>query len=88
MVMTEIPDTNNHDYYPHDARRAILAAVPKQHDFGGWLAALLANAAADLGSTRALTAALPSSWEADLVQQLVNGSVGWDDYLADYRSPS
>jgi hypothetical protein len=43
------------------------------------LARVLATAAAELGSTAALTAGRPGSWEADLVQQLVRGTVGEDD---------
>ena len=67
------------------AAAAIVDAVREEHDFGSWLAGVLANAAAELGSTAALTAGRPGSWEADLVQQLVRGTVGWDDdYLANY----
>ncbi len=74
--------------YTKDAHRAILQAVRDENDFGGWLAGVLASVSADLGSTLALTAGRPGSWEADLVQQLVKGTVGWDDdYLADYGSP-
>jgi hypothetical protein len=82
--MTEIAGTGNGDYTT-DAHTAILQAVRDQHDFGGWLAAVLASVSADLGSTDALTAGRPGSWEAALVQQLVKGTVGYDDdYLADY----
>ena len=71
--------------YTDRATTAIVDAVREEHDFGGWLARVLATAAAELGSTAALTAGRPGSWEADLVQQLVRGTVGWDDdYLADY----
>ena len=85
--MTEFPDATN-GAYTAKAHTAILAAVREQHDFGGWLAGVLASVAADLGSTSALTAGRPGSWEADLVQQLVKGTVGWDDdYLADYKEP-
>ena len=71
--------------YTDRATTAILDAVREEHDFGGWLAQVLATAAAELGSTAALTAGRPGSWEADLVQQLVRGTVGWDDdYLTDY----
>jgi hypothetical protein len=39
---------------------------------------------AELGSTDALTAGRPGSWEADLVQLLAKGTVGWDgEYLGD-----
>ena len=71
--------------YTDRAATAIADAVREEHDFGGWLARVLATAAAELGSTAALTAGRPGSWEADLVQQLVRGTVGWDDdYLANY----
>jgi hypothetical protein len=73
--------------YTNDAHTAILQAARDEHDFGGWLADVLASPAADLGSTDALTAVRPGSWEASLVQQLVKGTVGWDDdYLADYKA--
>jgi len=81
--MTDLTNADNGDY-TRDARAAILAAAREQPDFGGWIASVLASVAADLGSTAALTAGRPGSWEADLVQQLVKGTVGWDDeYLAD-----
>jgi hypothetical protein len=71
--------------YTDQAVSAIVDAAREQHDFSGWLAQVLATAAADLGSTAALTVGRPGSWEANLVQQLVRGTVGWDDdYLADY----
>jgi len=71
--------------YTDRAATAIVDAVREQHDFGGWLARVLATAAAELGSTAALTASRPGSWEADLIQQLVRGTVGWDDdYLVGY----
>ncbi len=85
--MTEILDARSGDYTT-DAYRAILQAVRGQPDFGGWLAGVLASVSADLGSTFALTAGRPGSWEADLVQQLVKGTVGYDDdYLAEYKEP-
>ena len=71
--------------YTDRATTAIARAVREEHDFGGWLAQVLATAAAELGSTAALTAGRPGSWEADLVQQLVRAPSAWDDdYLADY----
>lgn len=82
-------DTADNGSYANAAHTAILAAVRDQHDFGGWLASVLSGVAAELGSTDALTAGRPGSWEAGLVQQLVKGTVGWDDdYLANYRSAS
>ena len=83
--MPDNVDAASHDY-TQEARTAILAAVGEQHDFGGWLAGVLSSAAAELGSSDALIAGRPGSWEADLVRQLVKGTVGWDDdYLADYK---
>ena len=65
--------------YTDRAAAAIVDAIREEHDFGGWLAQVLATAAAELGSTAALTAGRRGSWEADLIQQLVHGTVGWDD---------
>ncbi len=77
--------TSPEQSYTDRATAAILEAVREKHDFGGWLAQILATAAAELGCTAALTAGRPGSWEASLVQQLVRGTVGWDDeYLANY----
>jgi hypothetical protein len=74
------------DNYTMRAAQAVLEAARSEHDFGGWLAHVLAAAAAELGSTDALTAGRPGSWEADLVQRLVKGTVGWsDEYLADHK---
>ncbi len=68
-----------HPNYFAAARDAVLQAVDHEHDFAGWFAFVLAAAASELGSTAALTAQRPGSWEADLVQRLVKGTVGWDD---------
>jgi hypothetical protein len=70
--------------YTARAAIAVLDAVREEHDFGGWLARVLAIVAAELGASAALTAGRPGSWEADLVQQLVRGTVGWDDDCLDY----
>ncbi len=84
--MTESAADNRADY-TRDAHQAILAAVRDQRDFGGWLAGVLASVSAELGSTDALIASRPGSWEADLIRQLFKGTVGWDDdFLADHRS--
>jgi hypothetical protein len=66
----------------------IAQAARTEHDFGGWLADVLAGAAAQLGSADALVAGRPGSWEAALVLQLVHGTVGWDDEsLSGYAAP-
>ena len=82
-AVRSLPEQNN---FSQRAAAAIVEAARGEHDFGGWLGEVLATAAAELGSTAALTAGRPGSWEADLVQRLVRGTVGWEDeYLRDYR---
>jgi Helix-turn-helix len=64
------------------AVRALTQAARTEHDFAGWLAAVLADVAGNLGSADELTIGRPGSWEADHVQQLVKGTVGHaDEYL-------
>jgi hypothetical protein len=64
---------------------AVIDAARREHDFGGWFADVLACVAAQLGSSAALTAGRPGSWEAALVRQLLAGTVGEDDeMLGDY----
>jgi hypothetical protein len=75
-------------HYTQKASTAVLAAARAEHDFAGWLAAVLAQVASELGSSDAITAGRPGSWEADLVQQLTKGTVGYnDEFLSDYRGP-
>ena len=65
--------------YTARAVAAVIAAARTEHDFAGWLAGVLAAAAGQLGSSDALIAGRPGSWEASLVDQLVKGTVGHDD---------
>lgn len=67
------------DRYTRDARRAVLAAARTEHDFAGWLASVLASVAGQLGSSDALLAGRPGSWEASHVRALLSGTVGDDD---------
>jgi len=68
--------------YTRQAAVAITNAARAEHDFAGWLAAVLADVAGRLGSSEALTAGRPGAWEASLVDQLVKGTVGYgDEYL-------
>ena len=67
--------------YTHRGYNAVLIAEGGEHDFGGWLAGILKSVAADLGSSDVHTAGRPGSREADLVQLLVKGTVGWYDYI-------
>ena len=65
---------------------ALTTAVQHEHDFAGWLADVLAAVAARHGSSYALIAGRPGSWEASLVTNLVRGTVGLDDeHLDSYR---
>lgn len=74
--------------YTRAAADALTAAVDAEQDFPGWLAAVLAQVAARKGSSDALTAGRPGSWEASLIGQLVKGTVGQDDeYLPEPDSP-
>ena len=65
--------------YTSRALDAITEAVITETDFPSWLAGVLARAAASRGSSYALIAGRPGSWEARLVKNLVCGTVGWDD---------
>jgi hypothetical protein len=66
---------------------ALTAGHSAEHDFAGWLADVLARVAARLGSSAAVVDGRPGSWEAALVLQLVQGTVGEDDgFLASYRA--
>jgi hypothetical protein len=81
-----MPGRHSMPSYTRAAVDALTRAVDKEHDFPGWLAGVLARVAARKGSSDALTAGRPGSWEAALVDQLVKGTVGHDDeYLPDYR---
>jgi hypothetical protein len=52
--------------YTRSAIKAIARAADAEHDFAGWLAGVLAQIAARKGSSGALTAGRPGSWEAAL----------------------
>jgi hypothetical protein len=72
--------------YTERATAAIVEAVRHEGGFGGRLAQVLSGAGAQLASSDALTAGRPGSREADLMQQPVKGTVGWnDEYLDGYR---
>jgi hypothetical protein len=70
--------------YTGEATRAVLQAARIEPDFSGWLAQVLATVAGQLGSSAALTAGRPGSWEASHLRQLLAGTVGEaDEYLPD-----
>jgi hypothetical protein len=65
--------------YTRQATTALIRAARAEHDFAGWLARVLATAAGQLGGSDEVTIGRPGSWEASLVDQLVKGTVGYDD---------
>ena len=68
--------------YTAKAVQLITQAARAEHDFADWLASVLAQAAGQLGSSDALTAGRPGSWEGALIDELVKGTVGYgDEYL-------
>ena len=70
--------------YTRSAVAALTRAVGAEGDFAGWLAAVLARTAAEVGGSGAILAGRPGSWESALVRQLLAGTVGEDDeYLPD-----
>ena len=71
--------------YTTQAATAILEAARAEHDFAGWLAAILAAVMACLDEGASLTDGRPGSWEAALVGQLVDGTAGAAD-LAGYAA--
>jgi len=63
----------------------MVTASEAEGDFAGWLADVLCQVAARRGSTAALVSGRSGSWEAGLVLQLVQGTVGpADEYLDSY----
>lgn len=57
----------------------LRAGLHAEADFPGWAARVLTRLAAAEGSSAALTAGRPGSWEAALVRQLVAGYAGEED---------
>lgn len=75
------------DTYDDRATGAVLSAHQAGLDIAEWVAGVLARAAATLGSTEALLANRPGSWEAAHVRALLAGTVGEaDEGLADYAA--
>jgi hypothetical protein len=78
--------TGDVDQVTREAVRTLRIGHATVHDFSDWLASVLSSVAAELGSSDALVAGRPGSWEAAKVIELVKGTVGWDDeYLAQHR---
>jgi hypothetical protein len=72
--------------YTFAAAAAITRAAGHEHDFGRWLAMLLCQAAARLGSSDALVKGRPGGWEARDVLHLVRQTAGdHDEHLSRYK---
>lgn len=85
-MSSDAGESGTGESYTSRALDAITEAVIAEPDFPSWLAGVLARAAASRGSSYALIAGRPGSWEARLVKNLVCGTVGWDDEsLSSYR---
>jgi hypothetical protein len=67
------------DHYRAAVRALTALTRETEHDFPGVIARTLAQVAGNLGSSDALTESRPGSWEASFIDQLVKGTVGYDD---------
>lgn len=66
---------------------ALTEAARADVDVADFLAHVASAVAANVGGIEQLLAGRSGSWEADLVRQLVAGTVGWDEqYLHEYRT--
>ena len=67
------------DHYRAAVRALTALARETEHDLPGLLASILAQVAGNLGSSYAIIASRPGSWEASDIEHLVTGTVGEDD---------
>lgn len=74
--------------YTLAATAAVTTAARAEHDFGRWLAVILCQAAAHLGSPAALTLGRPGGWEAGHVLALVRDTAGHQDQAPCCTGPS
>lgn len=61
--------------------RTLAGGWKEPADFSDFLASALGAVAANLGTVDLVTAGRPGSWESSLVEQLIHGTVGYDDAL-------
>lgn len=61
--------------------RTLAGGQVEPADFAGFLASALGAVAGNLGDVDLVTAGRPGSWESDLVDQLVRGTVGFGQEL-------
>jgi hypothetical protein len=65
--------------YTARALAAVIEAARTERDFAEWLTHLLAAVAGEMGSSYALIAGRPGSWEAAKLEDLLTSTVGGDD---------
>jgi hypothetical protein len=70
-----------------DAVRLLTEAARSTGDFAEFVTLAVAGAAANIGSTDALLAGRPGSWEAHYVREMLTAAVGYDEqYLMEHRT--
>jgi hypothetical protein len=70
-----------------DAVRVLTEAARSTGDFAEFVTLAVAGAAANIGSTDALLAGRPGSWEAHYVREMLTAAVGYDEqYLMEHRT--
>lgn len=67
------------DHYRAAVRALTALARQTEHDLPGVIARVLGQVAGNLGSSYAVIASRPGSWEASSIEQLLTGTVGDDD---------
>lgn len=65
--------------YTAAAVAALVEAHAAERDWGGWMAAVLAQAAAQVGGSEALVSGRPGSWESAAIRGFLASIVGPDD---------
>ena len=80
-----MPDAD-HDYTRDAVNAIVVMARQQEYDLPGWISRVLASAAAELGSSAALVASRPGSWEAAALLDFVHSTAGYgDEYLSNYK---
>ena len=87
--MTDIAAiSNNGDHTRKAPDLRSSPAVREEHDFGGLARRRAVHRGRRPRIVRGPGSGETGSWEADLVRNLVKGTIGWDDeYLADHKEP-
>lgn len=86
--MTETPEPPAEPDYTTRSIAALTEAARTERDFADWFTHVIARVAGEMGSSAALTAGRPGSWESANLDQLLRSAVGGDDEylpLPDWR---